>query len=118
MPLSVIVSLALTEPAAVGENATHAVHDPEAARVTPQLLSCRKDLAPVPVSEIEVSSSVVLPELVIVTVFGIEMAPLVTVPKDQLMGLNVTVGRLAPVPLKVTFCGEPLALSVIDSVAE
>jgi len=37
-------------------------------------------------------------------------------PKDRLVGDNVTVVLSAPVPLRVTFCGLPVALSAIDPV--
>ena len=56
---------------------------------------------------------VVVPTLVRVTVFAGLVVPTATEPKSKLVGESFAV---VPIPLSVTFCGLPVALSVTDSV--
>ena len=65
----------------------------------------------------EVSASEPCPELVSVTVCAGLVAPVACEAKLRLEGERVIVGlTVAPVPLMATDCGEPLALSVTESV--
>ncbi len=58
--------------------------------------------------------NVVVPTFVRVTVFGRLVAPIPTEPKFKLVGKSLAV---VPIPLSVTFCGLPAALSLILSAA-
>src|SRR5690242_4652688 len=87
-----------------------------AATELPQLFVWAKSplLAPVmPMAEI-VSRAV--PEFVRVKVFGAVVVPTVTLPKLRFVADRVTAGEL-PVPVRLTLCGLPLALSVTARVA-
>jgi hypothetical protein len=72
----------------------------------------------VPVSVIELSVTVAVPVFVRVTVCAAEVAPCTVVGKVTLVALRVSEGAGVPVPLSVTFCGEPDALSTNVRVAE
>ena len=63
---------------------------------------------------IPVIVNVVVPTLVSVIVFAALVVPMATVPKLRLVGDSFAV---VPVPLNVTFCGLPAALSVMLSAA-
>src|SRR5207245_10959174 len=56
----------------------------------------------------------VVPTLVSVAVFAALVVPMATVPKFKLVGESFAV---VPIPLRVTFCGLPAALSVTLSAA-
>ena len=56
----------------------------------------------------------VVPTLVRVTVFAGLVVPMATVPKLKLVGESFAV---VPIPLSVTFCGLPAALSLMLSAA-
>ena len=89
-----------------GLKVTLIVQDPPAATLVPQVLVWEKNAEPVIAMLLMLSA--VLPVLlsVVVSVFP-------TVPKLRLAGLNSTT---VPVPVRLTFCGLPAALSVIDNV--
>jgi hypothetical protein len=57
---------------------------------------------------------VVLPPLVSDTVFARLLVPMSTVPKFRLVGESFAV---VPIPVRLTFCGLPAALSVTLSAA-
>jgi len=56
----------------------------------------------------------VVPTLVSITVFAALVVPMATVPILRLVGESFAV---VPIPLRVTFCGLPAALSVTLSAA-
>ncbi len=58
-----------------------------------------------------------VPELVRVMDCAWETVPDLTVPNARLVVLSLTEGAVVPVPARVTFCGEPKALSEKFSVA-
>ena len=78
----------------------------------------RKEVAFVPVSVSEVSVSAAVPEFLMVTTCAAVVMPTVVEAKVRLVGVRVTAGAAAaPVPVRLTVCGEPVALSAIDSEA-
>ena len=89
-----------------GLKVTLIVQEPSATTLVPQVFVWEKNVEPVIVMLLMLSA--VLPVLlrVVVSVFP-------TVPKLRLAGLNSTT---VPVPVRLTVCGLPAALSVIDSV--
>jgi hypothetical protein len=86
------------------------VQDPPAATLAPQVLVWEKSVEPVIVMLPMLSA--LLPVLLSVVVSVLELA-LFTLPKLRLAGLNSTT---VPVPVRLTVCGLPAALSVIDNV--
>jgi hypothetical protein len=58
--------------------------------------------------------NVFVPTFVRVTVFGRLVAPIPTEPKFKLVGKSFAV---VPIPLRLTFCGLPAALSAMLSAA-
>ena len=93
-----------------GLKVTVIVQDPPAATLVPQVFVWEKAVEPVIVMLLMLS--VVLPVLLSVVVSVLELA-LFTLPKPRLVGLNSTT---VPVPVRLTVCGLPAALSVIDNV--
>ena len=89
-----------------GLKITLIAQDPPATTLVPQVFVWEKNGEPVIVMLLMLSA--VMPVLlsVVVSVFP-------TVPKLRLAGLNSTT---VPVPVRLTFCGLPAALSVIDNV--
>ncbi len=85
----------------------------------PQVLLSANALALVPVSEIPVTDSAAVPEFVSVTICAADVAPLFAVKTSGPGGVNVTAATAGAVavPVRLTVCGEPVALSAIDSVA-
>jgi hypothetical protein len=79
----------------------------------------RKEVAFVPVSVSEVSVNAAVPEFFTVTVCAAVVTPTVVDANVRLVGVSVTAGPVAaaPVPDRVTACGDPVALSAIDSEA-
>ena len=116
-PLSATLSFAEYAAAAAGLNATYTVQVPLAASVGPQVSSATKSVGLVPANVIEVIVTVVLPELVSVTALVAEVVPCAVAGKARLVTLSFTLGAATPVPVSVTFCGEPVALSVTLNVA-
>ncbi len=86
------------------------------ANVAPHVLSASKSVGLVPVSVMDVKVNVAVPELVRVIAWAAEVVPCVVVGKAMLVVLSFTEGAAVPVPVSVTFCGEPVALSVMLSV--
>lgn len=116
LPLSATVKLAENEPAAAGLKATYTVQLALAANVAPQVFKASKSAGLVPVSEIEVKVKVAVPELVSVTACAAEVVPCFVAGKAMLVGLSLTEGAVVPVPVRVTCCGEPVAVSVTNRV--
>jgi hypothetical protein len=115
--LSVTFSVAENVPAAVGVKVTCALQEaPAASGLPPQLLVCVNRLALVPMAVIALMDKVPPPELVMVS--GSVLAePSVVDGKLNVVADKLAAGPMTPVPVKATVCGDPVALSVIFSVA-
>lgn len=100
----------LKSPIPNGLRVTVMVQDPPAATLVPQVFVWEKAVEPVIVMLLMLR--VVLPVLLSVVVSVLEPA-LFALPKPRLAGLNSTT---VPVPVRLTVCGLPAALSVIDNV--
>jgi hypothetical protein len=111
--LSVTERVPLRLPVALGVKVTLTVQLAPAANELPQVLVSAKSPALVPVIAMPVMLKVVVPTLVRVTVFAGLVVPTATEPKSKLVGESFAV---VPIPLSVTFCGLPGALSVTDSL--
>jgi hypothetical protein len=107
---------AVNDPAAAGVNATYTVQLALAASVAPQVFKASKSVGFAPASAIEVRVNDAVPVLVSVTACAAEAAPCFVAGNAMLVGLSLTVGAAVPVPVRVTFCGEPVAVSVTLSV--
>ena len=83
-----------------------------AAKLVPQLLANTNEEAFVPVRAMLKIVKVAPPVLVKVTACDAVELPTGSEPYDRLVAESVTV-VFVPVPVSATFCGEPLALSVI-----
>lgn len=109
--MSVIVTVPVRVPAVVGVKVTEIVQLAPAATLVPQLCVSAKS----PEAAIDAMVRAALPELVSFTVCAALVVPSVCEAKVRLVGERVTVGAVttgvSPVPLKVTVCGEPVALS-------
>jgi len=70
------------------------------------------------VNPMPVMLSVAVPVLVSVTVCAELVVPTAWLPKATLLGLRLTAGKAAPVPVRLTLCGLPGALSVMVSEAD
>jgi len=82
------------------------------------LFNSTKSVGLVPARAIELSVMVLVPAFVRVMVDAAEVVPCNVVGKVMLVALNFIVGAAVPVPVSVTWCGDPVALSVTLSVAE
>lgn len=98
--------------AAAGLKATYTTQLADGASVAPHVFSSSKSAGLVPVSVMEVKVIVAVPLLVSVTAFAADVLPGAVFGKVRLDALSVTEGAAVPVPVSVTFCGEPVALSV------
>ena len=119
------VALSATEIAAVrlpadpGVNVTVMVQVALAASEVPQLLLSPKLLALVPATEMLVIVSAAVPGLDSVIGSAVAAVPTSVLGKARGFGLSTAwgVGAAVPVPVRVTVCGEPVALSATESVA-
>jgi hypothetical protein len=102
--------------AAAGLKATYTTQLADGASVGPHVFSSSKSVGFVPVSVIEVSVSATAPLLVSVTACAADMVPCTVVGNVKLVVLSFTEGAAVPVPVRVTFCGEPSAPSAMLSV--
>ena len=115
--MSVIAISPVSVPVASGLKATEMVHFAAAASVAPHVFEAiLKDVAFVPATAIAEIFMIAVPELVSVMVCAAEVAPSFVEAKVRLAGAMVALGAVA-VPFSVTFWGEPVALSVTESVA-
>lgn len=119
--LSVILTVALREPATEGENVTLIVQlapDASVAGLSGQLADSAKSAAFVPPTAILLIVSGAVPLLVRVIVCAALVVPTFWLPKLALAGLSVTPGAdVTPVPERGTLCGLPPALSLMLTVA-
>ena len=113
-----MLRVALNAAAVAGLNATYTVQLAPAASEGPQVFSASKSVGFVPVSVIEDSVSVAVPPFVRLTGCASEVVPCFVVGKAIAVVLSLTEGALVPVPFRVTFCGDPVAVSVTLSVPE
>ena len=102
-------------PAAVGLNVIMSVQLPPALNKPGQSFVCEKSPGLNPVKLIEVTFKAAESKFFIVTANGPLLCPTVTEPKSTDCGAKLTV---VPLPLNVTVCGLPGALSINHSVAE
>lgn len=118
LALSVTLSVPASAAAEPGWNATNSEHEAPAAREVPQFPISRNDALLVPPSAMELMVSAVVPVLVTFTVVALLVAATTVAGKAIDAGVIVTVDVDAvPVPLRPTVCGDPVALSAIDSEA-
>jgi hypothetical protein len=118
--LSVIETFAVREPAAVGVNVKLTVQLALAFTLPPQVLVSAKSPLLVPVIAILERESAAVPLLVSVTFCATLVVFTVWLAKVRLVGDKVTAGvppALAPVPVRETVCGLPVALSVMETFA-
>jgi len=80
------------------------------------VFSSRNDVALVPPSVMESNSTTAVPELVSVKVCNAAVDPTFVVANDNAVALNFKAGTAVPVPVNVTVCGDPVALSVMVNV--
>lgn len=114
--LSVKVNEALRVPEPDGVNVTLILQLPFAANELPQVVDSAKSPALVPLNPIPLMDSVAFPEFVMVTLWDALVEPTETPLKVNVEGEEATTGPL-PVPLKLTACGLPGALSVMATNA-
>ena len=118
--LSATDSAAVSAPAAAGLNSTDTVQLAPTASEVPQVVAdLINDVALVPVMVSEVSVSAAVPVFFTVTTCAAVVTPTVVEANVKDVGDSVTAGAVAatPVPLRLTDCGEPVALSAIDRAA-
>jgi hypothetical protein len=116
--LSVMDNVAEYVATAGGLNARYTLQVAAGASVAPQPFNPTKAEGLVPVSAIELKLMVAVPVLVRVTVTAADVVPCRVTGNGILVMPNFKVGAALPVPVSVTLCGEPTALSVKFSVAE
>ena len=108
-------TLAISVPLAVGLNVTVIVHCAFTATLVPQVLVCENEVAFVPVIETATPVSAAVPVFFsVIACFVASVVPTVVLAKagSVVLGVRLTTGAAAaPVPIKVTVCGEPAALS-------
>src|ERR1700677_2739744 len=105
--LSVMVSVPVRAPEVVGVKATAMVQLPLTATDVPHVFVSLKS----PLAAMDVTATATEPELVRVTVCAVLLEPTASPVKVRLAGATVIVGDGdVAVPLRVTVCGEPVAL--------
>jgi hypothetical protein len=110
---SVIESVPVRLPIAVGLKVTETVQLAFTASVAPQVVVRAKSLG---VTAVVDMFSVAVPRLVTVTFCAAVVVPTFTLPNDKVAGESETAGELvAPVPLRATDCGLPTKLVAIAS---
>lgn len=121
-----LAALSATEIAAVkvapevGEKVTVTVQVAPAASDEPQLLVSPKLEALAPVTEMPVMASAVLPGFANVMGSGDAAVLMVVLGKASGLGVSTACGisGAAPVPVRASDCGEPVALSAMDMAAD
>ena len=88
-----------------------------AARLVPQVFEKTKEDALVPPTTMLEIDSAVPPVLVMVTDCEALAVPIACIPNAKLVAESKTAGGARPVPVSETVCGEPVALSVMVTVA-
>jgi len=111
------LSVAFCAAADAGLKATRTVQLAPGASEALQIFNCSNDVGLVPVTEMDVRATVPVPVLVAVTGCASLAAPETVFGKVRDVRLSVINVDAAPVPLNVTFCGDPVALLATLSVA-
>jgi len=114
--LSVIVITALSTPPAVGAKWPWIVQFAPTARLVPHELANTNEVAFVPVTAMLAIVKATVPVFVIVTNCDPLAEPTAVAAKARFVNDRVT-GGVEPVPLNVTLCGDPVALSATFSAA-
>jgi len=110
--LSVKASVAMRDPIAVGAKLTLRVHLAPAATLEPQVFVCEKSLGSAPPIAMLEMLSEALPVFVSVTVCTGAVAAMFSWPNARFAEERlIVVAGVIPVPLKLTVCGLPFALS-------
>src|ERR1035438_1455249 len=88
-------------------------HEAPAASEVPQVLISTNEVAFVPPSAMELMVAAAVPVLLTVTTWAALVAAVTVAGKAIEAGVSFTTGAAAaaPVPIRVTVCGEPVALS-------
>src|SRR5579862_2107408 len=107
-----MLNVAAYAAAAAGLKAINTWQVAAGASVAPHVFSSTKSVGLVPASAIELRLIATVVPLVSVTVCAAEVVACVVVGKARVVALNVSFGAAVPVPVKVSVCGEPVALSV------
>jgi len=118
--LSAMLRVPVSVPVAVGLKLTEMVQVAAAARVVPHVVVSLNELALAPLRVIPpvVTVKADVPVFFSVTTWAALVEPTVVLAKVSVAGVRVAVGgAAAPVPVKGTFCGEPVALSATFRVA-
>jgi hypothetical protein len=116
--LAFAARLAVAVPAAAGLNAIDSVQlAPAASDVRQVFPVSTNSLALVPVNRKDLAVNAVVPVLVSVAVCTAEVEPNAVAGKVRLLGVSVAVAATGVVPVSVTICGEPGALSVAARLA-
>ena len=110
--LSVIFKEAPRLPIAVGVNVTLMVQLPLAATEPPQVLVCPKSPGLAPVNPMPLMDRAAFPVLFSVKVWAVLGEPTFWLLKVRLVVVTPAMGAL-PVPVRLTVCGLPLALSAM-----
>lgn len=116
LALSVMLTTAERLPAEAGVNVTLIVQLAPAATEEPQVVVSPKSPGLAPNKPILTMFSTVLPVLVRVTDCAALVVPRFWLPKAKLLALRLTEAPV-PVPVRVTVCGLPAALSAMVNVA-
>ena len=87
------------------------------AKLVPQLFENTNDEASAPVTLMLLIVKVGLPVFFSVTLWEALVLPTSRLPKERLVADRDTVVSADPVPLSAMLCGEPVALSVIVTLA-
>ncbi len=108
--------VAFLTPAALGEKVTVIVQDPPAATLVPQVVVRAKSAEFVPVTVMLVTVKAAFPVFFNVMAVPVLVVPICLTPNAMEAGVNVRLSN-APVPVRPTVCGLPVALSVIVTFA-
>jgi hypothetical protein len=115
-----MASEAVNAPAAAGLNVTDTVQlAPTASAVVQVVADFRNEVALVPEMVSDVSVKAAVPEFFTVTTCAAVVTPTLVEANVSVVGVSVTAGAVAaaPVPVKDTDCGVPVALSAIERAA-
>jgi hypothetical protein len=112
--LSLYVTTAVSAPATVGLNSTEFVQLAPAASVVEHVVAVSKnEVAFVPVITLAAENvAVVVPVFLIVMTWAAVVFPRIVEAKVRDAGVKLSVGTASPVPLSVTVCVPPVALSL------
>src|ERR1039458_5909816 len=111
-----MLNVAVYAATAAGLKATYTAQLAAGASEGPHVVSSTKSVGFVPASAMELKVKVAVPLLVSVTASAAEVVKCVVAGKARVVTLWVSAGAAVPVPVSVTFCGEPVAESVTLNV--